>query len=213
MSKASVRARVVARVRTLIVERALRPGARINESRLSAQLGVSRSPLREALASLEAESLVRSEYDRGFFVQGLSSREVRELYPIGRELDLLALRTTRHYAADTIRELERLNRAFLKKRRNPEEARRIDAKLHRVLIDACPNRLLLQTVAPIKAAMERYERLYMSDESDIVRSAEHHTRITDALRADDIEAAASALADNWNYGFERLLRAYFEAEP
>jgi DNA-binding GntR family transcriptional regulator len=210
MNNSSVRAGLVARVRRLIVEQALAPGARINESRLSEQLGVSRSPLREALSSLEADSLVRSEHDRGFFVPNLSSQEVRELYPIGRELDLLALRTTRHYSAATIRELTRLNRSFLKARKDPEHARVIDTLFHNLLIETCPNRRLLATLAPIKAAIERYERLYMSDERDVARSAEHHKNVIEALEADDIEAAVAALAQNWNYGFERLMLLRFD---
>jgi DNA-binding GntR family transcriptional regulator len=59
--------------------------------------------------------------------------------------------------------------------------------------------------------MERYERLYMSDESDVVRSAVHHARIVDALKNGDIEAAAAALSDNWTYGFERLLLMRLDA--
>jgi DNA-binding GntR family transcriptional regulator len=58
--------------------------------------------------------------------------------------------------------------------------------------------------------MERYERLYMSDDSDVVRSAAHHARIIAALRSADIEAAAVALGENWTYGFERLLLMNFD---
>ena len=204
-SKASARGLLVDRVRALIVEQALVPGARINESQLSARLGVSRTPLREALSSLEGESLVRSEHDRGFFVPDLSTQEIVELYPIGRELDLLALREARHYSDATIAELDRINKRFLKAKRDPLAAQGVDAEFHRLLIADCPNQRLLRTLAPIKAAMERYERLYMSDVSDVTRSAAHHTRIIAALKAGNIDDAAGALSDNWTYGFERLL--------
>ncbi len=209
LSKASARGLLVDRIRALIVEQSLAAGARINESKLSAELGVSRTPLREALSSLEAESLVQSEQDRGFFVPPLSLQEVSELYPIGRALDLLALREARHYSDATIGELDRLNRTFLKAKRDPEAAQRIDTEFHRLLIGGCPNQRLLRTLAPIKAAMDRYERLYMSDVSDVTRSAAHHTRIIEALKVCDIEGAANALSDNWTYGFERLLLLKF----
>jgi DNA-binding GntR family transcriptional regulator len=204
-SKRSARGLLVDRVRALIIERSLSPGERINESQLSAQLGVSRTPLREALSSLEGESLVRSEHDRGFFVPELSTQEIAELYPIGRELDLLALRESRHFSDATIAELDRINKRFLKAKRDPIRAQGIDAGFHRLLIGGCPNQRLLRTLAPIKAAMERYERLYMSDVSDVTRSGAHHTRIIQALKAGNMEEAASALSDNWTYGFERLL--------
>jgi DNA-binding GntR family transcriptional regulator len=205
LSKISARGLLVDRVRALIVEQVLAPGVRINESQLSAQLGVSRTPLREALSLLEGESLVRSEHDRGFFVPALSTQEIAELYPIGRALDLLALREARHYSDATIGELDRINKKFLKAKRDPGAAQGIDTEFHHLLIAGCPNQRLLRTLAPIKAAMERYERLYMSDVSDVTRSAAHHTRIIEALKAGNIDEAASALSDNWTYGFERLL--------
>jgi DNA-binding GntR family transcriptional regulator len=49
----------------------------------------------------------------------------------------------------------------------------------------------------------------MSDASDVTRSAAHHTRIIEALKAGDIDAAADALSDNWTYGFEKLLLLKF----
>jgi DNA-binding GntR family transcriptional regulator len=201
----ALRADVVGRLRDLIADGTLAAGTRVNESQLSVRLGVSRTPLREALASLESELLVRSEHERGFFVVPLSSQEVREVYPIGRALDLLAVRTTRHYAAATLRELKRLNRAFLAAKRKPEAARLDDRAFHELLIGGCPNRRLLAMMAPIQAAMERYERIYMSDESDVIRSAAHHTEIIQALERDDIDAASAALARHWAYGFERLI--------
>jgi hypothetical protein len=53
--------------------------------------------------------------------------------------------------------------------------------------------------------MERYERLNMSGEGDVIRSADQHARIIMALKARHIEAAANALSDNWTHGFERLM--------
>jgi len=202
----ALRSDIVKRVRSLIGNNTLEPGARVNESQLSVRLGISRTPLREALSSLEGEGLVRSEHERGFFVAPLSSQEVREIYPIGRELDLLALRTIRRHRAETLRELRNLNRALLKAKHNAEQARTIDTSFHRTLIGGCPNKRLLAIVAPIQASMERYERLYMRDENDIKRSCGHHDRIIVALERDDIDAASAALADNWNYGFERILQ-------
>jgi DNA-binding GntR family transcriptional regulator len=201
----ALRTDLVNRVRGLIADGTLAPGARVNESQLSVRLGVSRTPLREALASLESELVVHSEHERGFFVAPLSSQEVRDIYPIGRALDLLALRTVRHYATAALRELKRLNRAFLAAKRDPEAARLADRAFHDLLIGQCPNARLLAMMAPVQAAMERYERLYMGEKSDVVRSAAHHADMIAALERDDIEAAAKALSAHWTYGFERLI--------
>ena len=79
-------------IRRLILEGNLAPGGPIVESGLAADLGVSRTPLREALHSLEREGLVTSEPGRGFLVAQLVAREAQELYPLRALLEPLALR-------------------------------------------------------------------------------------------------------------------------
>src|SRR5688572_24496804 len=85
------RAETYVSVRQLILNGELLDGSRIVESSLCDQLGVSRTPLREALFRLEQEGLVRQDLARGFSVMPLSAREVREIYPIIWTLEVLAL--------------------------------------------------------------------------------------------------------------------------
>src|SRR5215471_12036634 len=75
-----------------IVKGKLQPGARLVEAQLSARMGLSRTPLREALFRLEREGLVRTELRRGFSVSPLSEREARETYSIVAALESLGLR-------------------------------------------------------------------------------------------------------------------------
>jgi len=188
-----------------IVNGKLAPRSRINESQLSAMLGVSRTPLREALFSLESLGLVEADPRRGFFVAPLSAREVRELYPIGRALDLLAVRSTARFSKVTCDGLASLNERFLSARRHAERARRLDRDFHRTLVSDCPNRRLLVLLENVQASMERYERAYMGDQHDVEHSAAQHSRIVRALRTNDLEAALEVLGQQWDYSLERLL--------
>ena len=101
-------------VRQIILDRILSgelpPGCRITESRLAAELGVSRTPLREALFNLESEGFVRSDLARGFSVAPLSVREVRESYPILQTLEVLAFRSIGQLAVTTAPDLRRINK-------------------------------------------------------------------------------------------------------
>jgi DNA-binding GntR family transcriptional regulator len=204
--KANLRTELAESVRREIIDGTLEPGSRINESQLSADLGVSRTPLREALLGLEREGLIASEPARGFFVAPLSAREARELYPIGRELDLLALRTIAHVPSATLDRLAALNERFAAARARPERAKALDDEFHTTLIGSCPNRRLLEMLAGVQRGMERYERVYMGDANDVARSARQHARIIAALRNDDLDAAAEALREHWDYGANRLIR-------
>lgn len=209
-AKANLRAEVGDTLRREIVGGRLAAGSRINESQLSVDLGVSRTPLREALLSLEAEGLVSSEPARGFFVTPLSAREVREIYPIGRELGILALRTVRRVPAATLDRLEAINERFAAARTRAERAQQLDDEFHALLIAACPNRRLLEMLAGVQRAMARYERAYMGDAHDVARSARQHTEMIASLRAGDVDAAAATLRDHWDYGAERLIQTLGE---
>jgi DNA-binding GntR family transcriptional regulator len=197
-------------VRERIVAGQLAPGSRVNESRLSAELGVSRTPLREALFTVERLGIIDSDPQRGFFVAPLSAREVRELYPIGKALDALAVRSAGPVSDSILQRMRETNRAFVAHSKNAERARLADREFHLTLVSRCPNRRLLGLLDDVQIAMERYERLYMSDPSDIKRSARQHLAIIDALAADDLETAVAILGETWDYSARRLIAALGE---
>ena len=92
---------------------------RLNEVHLARQLGVSRTPLREALTRLVSEGLVDSRPRRGFFARPLSLGEFRELYPLRAHLDPFALRLAGIPGARRLAALRGLNRQIAAAGRHP----------------------------------------------------------------------------------------------
>lgn len=182
----------------------LAPGARIKEVQLSEELGVSRTPLREALLRLECEGFVRSELARGFSVESLSAREIRESYPIIAALEELALRASAPVLLSLVERLTKLNMEFAANA-GPEYAIDCDSRWHETLISGCPNRRLNQMTAEVRSTLRRYEHFYMMDSVLITESAGQHARVIAAIAAGDVETALKALADNWRFGMETLL--------
>lgn len=182
----------------------LAPGGRVNESRLAEALGVSRTPLREALLGLQAEGFVSSKASRGFSVAPLSAREVREVYPMLWTLEGLAMRLSGPMAASAVPELERLNRE-LTESPDPERALESDTAFHQTLISGCPNRRLLKTVGNLRLAIRRYAHLHMQDGSLVTTSTRQHGEITSALRDGDIDGAVERLEKNYRFGMDVLL--------
>jgi DNA-binding GntR family transcriptional regulator len=76
-----------------IVSRDLHPGEKLSDLRLSSELGVSRTPVREALHRLSQDGVIRAEPNRGFFVTSFSARDIDEIFEIRAALEALALRT------------------------------------------------------------------------------------------------------------------------
>jgi DNA-binding GntR family transcriptional regulator len=200
-----IRERLRAELLDRIVTGELKGGDKLNELRLSRELKVSRTPLREAFLHLEREGFVRSDLRRGFTVGELSSREVRETYPLLAHLEILAVRNSAALLRPLIPKLKRINADF-GRARTPQRARDLDTLWHDTLMSQSRNARLAAIVATLRLAIARYERLYMADTDLLALSVEQHNKIIAHLERDDIDAALVALDYNYRFGMQALLR-------
>ena len=186
---------VAALVREMILDGRLPAGERINEVRLAARIGVSRTPLREALSRLANEGALRIEPRRGFFVQPLSAEEVRAIYPIRSILDPAALRLAGIPSPEKIARLRQIN-LKLAKATDPAEAVRLDDELHLELVADCPNPVLIELIQQFMWRTRRYELGLMKRRVNMASAVARHERIFAALEAGDIDEAAKELEEN-----------------
>jgi DNA-binding GntR family transcriptional regulator len=191
-------------VRAMIVDGRLAPGERINEVRLAEALGVSRTPLREALGRLAAEGALTSTPAIGYSVRPLSVEEFEQVYAIRPLLDPEALRLAGLPSPARLARLETLNRRF-EAARDAETAIALDDEWHRELIAPCPNKLLLEMIDGMMLRTRRYEVALMRETPNRRVSGEDHERIMAALRAGDLDAGCAALKQNMQTGFEPVL--------
>jgi DNA-binding GntR family transcriptional regulator len=182
-------------VRDMILDGRLPAGERINEVRLAAQIGVSRTPLREALSRLVNEGALRVEPRRGFFVQPLTADEVRAIYPIRSILDPAALRLAGIPSADKIARLREINRR-LAESTDPAQAVRLDDELHLELVGDCPNPVLIELIQQFMWRTRRYELGLMKRRVNMASAVARHERIFAALEAGDLELACRELEEN-----------------
>jgi DNA-binding GntR family transcriptional regulator len=180
-------------------------GTRINEVHLAAELGVSRTPLREALSALANDGLIEARPSRGFWLSPLTDTEVRETYPIISELEQFALRTSD--AAQLAATAPRLrdHARDIQRSSDPVVAQAADDEWHDLLMSACSNERLKRLICDQKLVVHRYEHAYLSDPSALGESAAQHARIADAIAAGDVEDACRELDRNWLTGMERLI--------
>ncbi|WP_406162016.1 GntR family transcriptional regulator [Streptomyces sp. NBC_01005] len=178
----------------------------INEGQLATELGVSRTPLREALITLEREGVITSERGKGFRFTPLSAQEFRDLSAIVATLEALALESSdsEHLAATAPRLLEEA-RAFSVPQAPHDVIERYDDAWHDLLLSGCTNDRLMKLITSLKVTMHRYERVALGDQDILERSAEEHERIAECLQRGDLDAAVAALKENWNSGMHRIL--------
>jgi DNA-binding GntR family transcriptional regulator len=182
-----------------IVRHQLRPGDKLSDVRLSEELGVSRTPVREALQRLAQEGIVRAESRRGFFVAGFSSQDVREVYDVRTALEVLAVRLALPALADVQIEAaqaaldavaqrvaagdEGANEAFLA----------VDRAFHDLLIETANNRRLAAMMASLQAQVRVFQFYGIHFRDLTETSIAQHQAILAALRRRDPVAAEQAM--------------------
>jgi len=182
-------------LRARIVRGELAPGSRINEVRVSEALGVSRTPLREALMRLAAEAFVEARPKLGFYVRPLSAAEANELYAIRAKLDPWALALAGLPDAAVIERLAAVNDA-LARTTTAEAALERDDEWHLLLLAHCPNRVLLDLIRQMMWRTRRYEHTYFHDAANRATAVSEHGKLIATLRAGDLAAACRWLEQN-----------------
>ncbi len=190
-------------VRTMIVDGRLGPGERINEVHLAAKLGVSRTPLREALSGLVAEGALTARPRLGYFVRPLSLEEFEQIYDIRPLLDPEALRLAGVPSAKRLARLQKLNMQL--RAAKGAAAIEIDDAWHMDLLADCPNKALIELIQSMIVRTRRYELALMREQKNVVVATDDHEQIMSALKAGDLDAACMALKRNMRSGREPIV--------
>jgi len=204
MTRRPLRENVRRQVLDKVLQGNLAPGDRLKEIALARELGVSRTPLREALRELEQVGLVHSVPGRGFSVTEFSVEEVREVWPLVWTLEGLALRASPAIPAK-IETLERLNREIETRCQRPRECAELDAQWHRTLVRDATNGRLAATLESLTDVVRRYEYRFLDSPDRIATTVRHHHTIIRALLAGEVDRAAQVLEEHRRLDMETLL--------
>ena len=194
-------------LRGWIVLGQLEPGEKLKDKELATQLGVSRTPVREALRKLEDEGLVESASNRWTRVTPVTLGEAKRIYPIISSLEMLALDLAFPSLSESqLSQMQRANDDLQEALHDgdPHAAVSADTALHQVLIDAADNPDLAGLLEQLKTKYERLELAYFSDFASLTASYQEHQALLSALADRDREAAKDLLAENWRASVERL---------
>ena len=197
--RANISDSVASELRNMIVDGRLPAGERINEVHLSAQLGISRTPLREALALLAHEGALRGVPRIGYFVRPLSLEEFEQIYDIRPLLDPEALRLAGLPPRDRLEKLGELNERIAKAH-GADTIIALDDEWHLELIAECPNKVLVDLIRQFIQRTHRYEIALMREQKNVRVATSNHREIMAALRRRDLKAACAALRTNLQTG-------------
>lgn len=215
-SSGTLPATVAARLRERIIQGDFPPGARLNERALCDQLGVSRTPLREALRALAAEGLVRIEPKRGAQVVALSAADVREAFEVIGGLEEMSCRLACARATDQeIAEIRALTYEMMAShaRRDLPSYFRTNRAIHERIGLAAHNALLKQLYDAQNARIQNLRFVSNEDRHKWDQAMREHMAMADALQARDAERLAELMRGHLRRKCEAALRSLPGSAP
>jgi len=178
-----------------ILTGAIVPGTRMMEVDLAEEMGVSRTPIREAIRKLEKEGLVTIEPRRGAYASMISTQDMVEILEVRQDLEGLAA----YFAAsrmspvemEELREVaDRYNAAV--KEGSMKDMIRYDTQFHRMIVDSCNNKILVNMVEQLQELVLRFQYIYYDNFRRADNMPAEHREIIEAIASGDEDRARAA---------------------
>lgn len=188
----------------------LKPGERIMEIQLAEELGVSRTPVREAIRKLELEGYVVMMPRRGTYVANMSIRDINEIFEIRTALESLSNGLAAEHITDE--ELEHLQRLLVIiggyiKEGNMEKIVETDIEFHDLMYHAARNQRLVGIISNLRDQLTRFRTLSMSHPGRLEATLEEHKAIVEAIANGDRRSASKAAERHMENSEKTLLQA------
>jgi DNA-binding GntR family transcriptional regulator len=204
----SLRSRIFNHIQRDILNGVYEPGESLTETKLSEELGVSRTPVREALRQLELEGLVQSIPNKGVFVKGVSSQDIKDIYTIRMLIEGLAAR----WATEKITpsEIEELKEAveleeFYTMKNNTGQLLQFDTRFHDIIYRACKSKPLMHVLSTFHNYVRKARKMSLSSPERAKRALEEHKAILQAIIENDAEKAERLATEHVKKASENLL--------
>ncbi len=194
---------VAERLRGQIFARELEPGAWIDESKLCAEYGISRTPLREALKVLAAEGMVTMKPRRGAYVAEMSRDDVAQIYHLLSLLEADAAgEVARHASATQLARLELLHERLEKQVRQRDAFFAANEQFHMALLDIAGNRWRTQIVADLRKVMKLNRHHSLFTQGRLTDSLAEHRSLMAAIASRESSKAVKLMREHFASGFE-----------
>ena len=179
-------------LRSAIITGELSPGERLMEIKLANELGVSRTPVREALRKLEREGLVITTARKGAEVAPINERDLKEVLEVRKSLESLACQlAAQKITPEQVEELSAMNSSIAQaiEENDIEAITQLDIDFHEVIYQITENRRLIDILHQLKEHILRYRLQYIKDMKNKKNIVEEHKKIIGALESHNPKAS------------------------
>ena len=204
----SLRGRVFHKIREDILSGKYRENEELREVAIGEELGVSRTPVREALRQLELEGLVRIIPNKGAYVTGIQPGDVRDIYMIRSRLEGLCARwATEHITPEQLGEMEEnvYLSEFHASRGHMDQIAELDNRFHHILYDACQSKMLEHLLIDYHQYVLRVRQRTLKAVERAMASNREHRAIMEAIRAHDADLAEKLADEHMKNAYNNIV--------
>lgn len=211
--KYSLRGKVFHKLREDILNGKYKENEELREAAIGEELGVSRTPVREAFRQLELEGLIQMIPNKGAYVTGITLKDVQDIYMIRSLLEGLCARwATEHITEEQLSEMEEniyLTEFHLKKG-HMEQFAALDNRFHEIMYEACNSKMLEHTLKDFHQYVYRVRKRTLANGTRGGDSCQEHKRIMEAIKEKDADKAEKLANSHMKNAYENMLNKDFE---
>ena len=183
-------------------------GENLTESKLSLELGVSRTPIREALRRLEQEHLIE-ESPKGMVVVGISDKDLTDIFEIRAALEgkaaYLAAQNYTEEQINIVREALELQEFYLAKQ-DPDRIKSMDSRFHETIYKMSGSIIFYDVLMPLHKKLLKYRKASVSDKSRAEASIAEHRAIYEALLARNAQLASQLISEHLDNAYKHICK-------
>ena len=185
-----------------------RRGEILTESKLSAELGVSRTPIREALRRLEQEHIIE-ESGKGSVVIGINEKDLEDIFMIRKSLECqvaaLAAKNRTEEQLKQLREALEFQEFYLNKK-DPDQIKLMDSRFHETLYKLSGSTAFYDTLVPLHKKIQKYRRASVANSSRAEESVAEHRKIYEAIESQNTALAAKYASEHVENAYKHIMR-------
>jgi len=201
------------KLRQAIIQRKIAPGEWLVESLIAQKLGVSRTPVREAIHRLENERLIEQQPRGGFIVLGLNRNEIEETFGIRSILEGYAAKlATLKHQPDELKALEKIIKKFQRflDKRQMDALFEINTEFHDLLYALCKSPRLVHMINDLRDQVFGFRQILLKDEKLAYTSNHDHIRMLKFMRKRDSEGVEMLVREHILRGQDEVLRNFYK---
>lgn len=193
-------------IETDVLNGKYRRGEILTEGKLSAELGVSRTPIREALKRLEQEHLIEDS-QKGIVVVGISEKDLEDIFTIRKEIECkAAAMAAENYTEEqlaTIKEALEFQEFYLNKN-DPDRIKAMDSRFHETIYKMSGSIIFYDVLEPLHKKILKYRKVSVSNTSRAEASVAEHRAIFEAIASHDAELASKLITKHLDNAYNHM---------